>query len=233
MIERIWASEPPYNFDGTYFNVHMAKTYHPGLGFGWLPKPYQQPRPPIVIPSSSADSQSVRTAGRKGWGVVSSQLLTAEGTAANWRNFCLGCEEAGRTPNGNDWRVCRSILVAATDEEARARAFHPEGGYRHFFGHMFKVFAMLGRLGQFKSRPDMRDEDVTVDTMIEQRLIYGSPKTVLDQLIALRKEAGPFGTLLLTAVDWGGPNAAWERESLSRIAQEVMPAFRERIAAAA
>ena len=233
MIERIWASEPPYDIQGMYFNVRMAKTYNPGLGFGWLPKPYQQPRPPIVIPSSSADSMSVRVAGRKGWGVVTSQLLTAEGAATNWRNFALGCQEAGRKPNGDDWRLCRSILVAATDEEARARAFHPESGYRHFFGHMYKVFAMLGRLGQFKARPDMREEDVTVDMMIEQRAIYGSPKTVVEKLIALRREVGPFGTLLLTAVDWAGPNAAWERELLSRIAQEVMPAFRERIAAAA
>jgi hypothetical protein len=36
----------------------------------------------------------------------------------------------------------------------------------------------------------------------------------------------------LSAVDWGGPNAAWERESWSRLAQEVMPAFREKTKAA-
>jgi hypothetical protein len=33
-------------------------------------------------------------------------------------------------------------------------------------------------------------------------------------------------------MDWAGPNAAWERESLSRLAQEVMPAFRQQTAAA-
>ena len=55
---------------------------------------------------------------------------------------------------------------------------------------------------------------------------------MLAKLIALREEAGPFGTLLLSAIDWSGPNAAWERESLSRIALEVMPAFREQTAAA-
>ena len=62
--------------------------------------------------------------------------------------------------------------------------------------------------------------------------IFGSPETVLAELIALRREAGPFGTLLLTAVDWAGPNAAWERESLRRLAQEVMPALRQETAAA-
>jgi hypothetical protein len=31
---------------------------------------------------------------------------------------------------------------------------------------------------------------------------------------------------LLSTVDWAGPNAAWERESWSRLAEEVMPALR-------
>ena len=143
-----------------------------------------------------------------------------------------GCREAGRPANGSDWRICRTIHVAATDEEARAHLYSAESGYRHFYGHMHKVYSQLGRLGVLKARPDMRDDEVTVDTFIEQRTIFGSPKTVLAELIALRETAGPFGTLLLSAVDWAGPNAAWERESLSRLAQEVMPALREQTAAA-
>jgi hypothetical protein len=37
---------------------------------------------------------------------------------------------------------------------------------------------------------------------------------------------GPFGTLLVTCVDWGGANAAWGRESMHRLAEEVMPIVR-------
>ena len=62
-------------------------------------------------------------------------------------------------------------------------------------------------------------------------MIFGSSRTVLAELTALREQAGPFGTLLLSAVDWAGPNAAWERESLTRVAQEVIPALREQLAA--
>jgi alkanesulfonate monooxygenase SsuD/methylene tetrahydromethanopterin reductase-like flavin-dependent oxidoreductase (luciferase family) len=138
-----------------------------------------------------------------------------------------GCEAAGRVADGANWRVCRSILVAGTDEEARARAFGAESGHRHFFGHMHKVYTQLGRLSVLKARPDMRDDEVTVDTFIEQRLIYGSPRTVLEKLIALHQQVGPFGCLLLSTVDWAGPNAAWERESWSRLTEEVMPALRD------
>jgi hypothetical protein len=97
---------------------------------------------------------------------------------------------------------------------------------------MHKVYSQLGRLGVLKTRPDMRDDEVTIETFIEQRTIYGSPKTVLSELVALRRTAGPFGTLLLSCIDWTGPNAAWERESLSRLAQEVISALREQTAAA-
>jgi len=84
-----------------------------------------------------------------------------------------------------------------------------------------------------KPRPDMPDDAVTVDGIIESRVIFGSPRSVLDQLIALRDTAGPFGSLLMTGVDWSGPNEAWERQSMRRLAEEVMPRLSQHAAAQA
>ena len=72
----------------------------------------------------------------------------------------------------------------------------------------------------------MPDAELTVDAIIDGRVIYGSPQTVADKLIAHRDAVGPFGTLLVTGVDWGGPNGAWGRESMHRLAEEVMPLVR-------
>ena len=58
MIERIWASDPPYDFSGTYWTTRIKDTVNPAMHFGWLPKPYQKPRPPIAIPCSTPDSAS-------------------------------------------------------------------------------------------------------------------------------------------------------------------------------
>ena len=77
----------------------------------------------------------------------------------------------------------------------------------------------------------MTDEEATVEVITEGSVIYGSPKTFLDKLVALREEVGPFGTLLMTGLDWSGPNGAWERESMRLLAQEVMPKFRQHAAA--
>jgi hypothetical protein len=84
-----------------------------------------------------------------------------------------------------------------------------------------------------KPDPDMSDAEATVDVITEGSMLHGAPKTFLDKLVALRDEAGPFGTLLMTGLDWSGPNREWERQSMRLLAQEVMPKFRQHVAAKA
>ena len=73
----------------------------------------------------------------------------------------------------------------------------------------------------------MSDEEATVEAIAEGCSLYGSPKTLLDKLVAFREEVGPFGTLLMTGLDWAGPNEAWERQSMQLLAEEVMPKFHQ------
>ena len=84
-----------------------------------------------------------------------------------------------------------------------------------------------------KPRPDMPDKEATVEAIIDGCTLYGSPRTMLDKLVAFREEVGPFETLLMTGVDWAGPNEAWERQSMQLLAEEVMPKFRQHVLARA
>jgi len=56
-------------------------------------------------------------------------------------------------------------------------------------------------------------------------VIAGSPRRVLDQLVALRDEVGHFGTLLMGGHDWDQPKL-WRR-SMELLATEVLPPFAE------
>jgi alkanesulfonate monooxygenase SsuD/methylene tetrahydromethanopterin reductase-like flavin-dependent oxidoreductase (luciferase family) len=230
MIEQIWAQDPPYDIKGEFWNVKVKDSLLLEVGFGHMPKPFQRPRPPICIPSATPNSKSTYVCGQRGWGPVSSALLPGGALIPHWRNYRQGCLDAGREVDPRNWRVVRSVLVASTDEEARARAFSAEGSLRYFFGHMFKVFRNNNLLDALRPRPGMPDNEITIDGIIESRLIHGSPRTVAMALAQLRKQVGPFGTLLVSGMDWTGPNAAWERESLTRLAQEVLPILREQIA---
>ncbi len=233
MIEKIWAQDPPYDIAGEFWNTRISRTVNPGLGIGFIPKPYQQPRPPICVTAASPNSNTVRIAGQRGWGPISSAFLTAEGVATHWDMLRKGAAEAGRAPADKAWRVARCIHVAPSDAEARERVMNPRSSYHHYFAYFREILGGLGRLAALKPRPDMPDKDVTVEGILKSRLIYGSPQTVLDKLVALRDRAGPFGSLLFTGVDWGGPNEAWERESMRRLAEEIMPRLSQHAAACA
>lgn len=223
MIKQIWSQDPPYAIEGEFWKANIQKAISAELGLGYLPKPYQKPHPQICIPAATPGSDNVRRAGAEGWGAVSSGLMSAAGLTSHWEKFRQGCDEAGREALGANWRIGRNIFVAPTDEEARRRIMHPSSAYQHYLGYMRTVLGNIGKLVALKPTPDTPDDALTVNSIIEAKVIFGSPRTVADKLLALREKAGPFGTVLVTGVDWTGPNEEWERESLSLLAREVMP----------
>ncbi len=233
IIARIWAQDPPYEFDGEFWQFGIRKAINRELGIGFMPRPLRKGGPPVCVAVSSANSPTVRVAAQRGWGPISSALAPHEVIASHWEDYSTGCAAAGRVPNGDDWRVASYVLIAGSDEEARERVFAPDSSYRYTFGYLYEVLKRSGRLANLKPRRDMRDEDLTVDAIIKGRVLYGSPETVASRLIAFRDRVGPFGTLLVTGVDWGGRNDAWGRESMRRLVEEVMPIVRRHAAAQA
>jgi alkanesulfonate monooxygenase SsuD/methylene tetrahydromethanopterin reductase-like flavin-dependent oxidoreductase (luciferase family) len=227
MITRIWAQDPPYDFAGEFWTVRIKDGIVPELGIGFMPKPYQQPHPPIFISLASPHSASAKTAAMKGWGMISANIIPSWSVASHWTVYSDACCSAGITPRGDNWRVARNVLIAPSDAEARERVFGDAGSNYYFYTYMREVLDRVGLLMILKPQPDMPDDDATVQAITEECVIYGSSRTVLDKLVAFRERVGPFGGLLLTGLDWGGPNQAWERESMRALAGDVMPKFRQ------
>jgi len=182
--------------------------------------------PPICVAISSPGSPTARIAGARGWGPVTSGLTSVGAAVSHWKLYGEGCREADRVPDRADWRVVKYVHVAGTDAEARARVYSEQSAYRYAFGYLYEVLKRAGRLVGLKSHPDQPDSEVTVESVIEARVIYGSPQTVAEKLLAFRQQVGPFGHVLVTGMDWGGPNREWEQESMQRLAEEVMPLVR-------
>jgi len=233
MIKQIWAQDPPYDLQGEFWNFSISDAIMPELGVGFMPKPYQKPHPPISISLASPNSSSARTAGEQGWGIISANIIPTYSVATHWDIYSKACAERGIKPSGENWRVSRNVLVAPTDADAEERVFGEQASNRYFFTYIRDVLDRVGILVILKPRPDMPDDEATPDAILKECVIYGSPKTVLDKLVAFRDRVGPFGTLLMTGMDWGGPNGAWEREGMTLLAQEVMPKFRQHVSAVA
>lgn len=233
IMQRIWAQDPPYDLPGEFRSVKLKEAIIPGLGIGYMPKPFQKSGPPVTMSVSSRNSPTARVAGQHGWGILSGNNMPANAVATHWQSYRKACADAGRTARSENWRVARNIMVAPSDAEARDRVFSVQGSNHYFYTYMREVLSRVGILSVMKPDPDMPDEQATVEVITEGCVVYGSPQTMLDKLVALRDEVGPFGTLLMTGLDWSGPNRAWERESMRLLAQEVMPKFRQHATAQA
>jgi alkanesulfonate monooxygenase SsuD/methylene tetrahydromethanopterin reductase-like flavin-dependent oxidoreductase (luciferase family) len=227
MIERIWAQDPPYRLKGEFWDISIENGINARLGVGFMPKPYQKPRPPIFTSLASPSSSSAKTAAQKGWGIISANIIPTYSVATHWAIYSEACREAGIEPRSENWRVARNIMVAPTDAQAEERVFGPQASNSYFYTYMREVLDSVGLLIILKPRPDMPDAEATPKAITAECAIHGSPKTVLDKLVAFRDTVGPFGGLLMTGLDWGGLNAEWERESMRLLAQEVIPKFRQ------
>ena len=223
-ILNLWAQDPPYEIDGRFWKISLKENIWPEFKVGYLPRPYQQPHPPIALSLLTPNSSSARTAGERGWIPVSGQFFHRRYLRGHWERYAEGCEQAGRRPDPDVWRVSRSVLVTETDAEAEDYLADPDNVlsfYYRFFHYSFST----ARKALFMLKPDleMPDEDVTVDTIKRALIIAGSPHRVLDQLVALRDEVGHFGTLLMDGHDWDQPKL-WRR-SMELLATDVMPKF--------
>jgi len=228
-IQRIWSQEPPYALKGEFWTIEIKDAIVGALGVGFMPKPYQKGGPPISVSLASPHSSSARTAALKGWGMISANIIPTYSVASHWEVYSKACGEAGIPPRGDIWRVARNVLVAPSDAAAHDRVLGDAGSNHYFFSYIREVLRSVGLLAILKPRPDMPDEEADVEAITRECVICGSPKTVLDKLVAFRERVGPFSTLLMTGLDWGGPNAAWERESMHLLSQDVMPKFRQHV----
>jgi len=78
-----------------------------------------------------------------------------------------------------------------------------------------------GRLGLFGVTPNQPLEEITLQQSLRTQVIAGTVDSVVDQIIALREEVGPFGTLVYTGLDWADKKLA--QRSMILMAEEVMP----------
>ena len=233
MIERIWSQDPPYELKGEFWDISLKDGIVPNLGIGFMPKPFQQPHPPISISLASPSSSSAKTAADKGWGMISANIIPTYSVASHWKVYSDACRAKGIAPRGDNWRVARNLMVAPSDAEAKDRVFSTQASNQYFYTYMREVLNRVGLLVILKPKPDMPDAEATVEAITEECVLYGSPSTLLDKLVAFRDKVGPFGTLLQTGLDWGGKNREWEHESMRLLAHEVMPKLKQHVQAQA
>lgn len=217
----IWGGEPPYDIDGRFWKVSTARTYLAETGMGTIPKPLQRPHPPIVVTAVAPFSKGIAEAAARGWDPISANFLLPVWVRSHWGKYVEGCERAGRPADPANWRIAKTVFVAEDEATARRYATGPDSPYRYYYNSLFKKLKRRGALGVFKTDPKMPDDEVTLDSVIDQLVIHGTPARVADAIEAFRETTGPFGTLLYAGLDWADRDLA--RRSMILTAEKVIP----------
>src|SRR6516165_5140504 len=198
----IWQGDPPYGLTGRFWNVSVERHFMPGIGQGFIAKPLQRPHPPIVATVVAPFSKGVTEAAARGWEPISANFLMPAWVKSHWPKYVEGCQRGGRPADPANWRVAKSIFVANDSATAKAYATDPDGPYVGYYRSLFTKLKRNGRIELFKTRSDQPDEEVTLEAICEKLIIYGTPDSVADQILAFQEDVGRFGTILYAAKDW-------------------------------
>jgi alkanesulfonate monooxygenase SsuD/methylene tetrahydromethanopterin reductase-like flavin-dependent oxidoreductase (luciferase family) len=219
-IIRLW-DEGPFDHDGRFFKIRRPEDRsHWEVGFHMMP--YQQPHPPIAVAGTSPRSETLELAGERGWIPMSGGLVHPSFLADTWGSVERGAERSGLKPSRADWRVAREVYIAEDSNKAREDAMNGPFG-RDFVQYWQKLIGNGPRgLDIYKVDPEMPDEAVTPEYMMENFWIVGDPEECTEKIRKVYEDSGGFGTLLVQTSDWGRDTNKAHR-SLELLAKEVLP----------
>jgi alkanesulfonate monooxygenase SsuD/methylene tetrahydromethanopterin reductase-like flavin-dependent oxidoreductase (luciferase family) len=190
-------------------------------GMGVHMAPFQQPYPPIAVAGLNAYSETLVLAGERGWIPMSINLVPVPTLLTHWAAFETGAARTGARTDRQKWRIARDIYVAETTEEARQQA-RAGAQARVFEEYFLPLLTYAKQLFLFKSNQSMPDEDITVDWLMDNIWLVGSPDDVARRIRELHSAVGGFGTVLQLIYDWGDQEDC-NRRSMELLAHEVIP----------
>ena len=222
LILAAWTKPGPFAWEGKYYHFPHVNLW---------PRVYQQPHPPVWIPSQGS-RETIEYAADPSRKYV--YLQTAAPAATLFKTMQTYREEANRrgyeaTPDQLGWSI--KIYVAETDAIARAEAKEHVEAFANKFLRMPQEYllppgytSMASMKGLINSRKTITGGYRTMEQMIEQgTFICGSPQTVIDQLAEYQRRGG--FNIVMAGLHFGTLPHALTKKNIEIFAREVMPAL--------
>ncbi|MDQ0315040.1 LLM class flavin-dependent oxidoreductase [Amorphus orientalis] len=228
LIVRAWTETGPFAFEGKHYQFEYVNLW---------PRPYQEPHPPIWIPSQGS-SETIEWASHPDRRYTYLQTFTPVAMLAKYMQMYRDkAAEHGyeATEEQLGWSV--PMYVAETDEAARREAKPHIEAFLNKFLRMPKemllppgYLSLKSMMGVMKAKSAIGGKQTIDDVIDKGMFICGSPETVRQQLEEYRKQIG-FGHLL-SLLQFGTLPADLTRKNMELYAGEVMPYLRQSAAAA-
>ena len=219
LIIQLWNDPKPGVYKSKWWEFTVPEEIEE-YGQRWHMKPYQQPHPPIGVAGVSPKSETLLLAGERGYIPMSINIVPVATVAGHWGSVQEGAARSGKTPERSLWRIAREVYVADTTEEARKDVL--EGTMaRDFRDYFLRILPHAKLLDLVKTDENMPDSDVTVEYLLDNIFVVGSPEVVAQKIRDIYDEVGGFGVLLTMGHEWE-PRENWLR-SQTLLANEVLP----------
>lgn len=200
LITRAWTAEQPFDHRGKFWQFDDVEV---------LPRPLQQPYPPIW--QATASPEGLRRCIANDWGVMLPQGLAVPQVRAIVEDYRRALAEVGKPFDASKLVLARALYVARDDETAWDVADRP---YQIFRENVARLSAAPG------TPPPNRNPFETVD--LRATAMFGSPATCGDML----EELQAMGLEYVIFFDhMAGLSHAQVIESLDRFAGDVAPRF--------
>ncbi len=189
-----------------------------------VPKPYQQPHPPIWMMVSS--ERTARLAAQRGYAAMAAGTETAM-----LRDYVevyaevRSSHEGRQFARGEGWAVSRPVHVASTMEEARKTFEIPVICQREFQLNNRNPGVHVRRLYSDPGDAIPQRSELSWELLLERAMLAGPPEHVVEQVQELRDVCGIDN--LITFMDAGGVPHDKIMRSLELFGTKVMPAFKE------
>ncbi|MFZ4406335.1 MAG: LLM class flavin-dependent oxidoreductase [Paracraurococcus sp.] len=222
LIMAAWTRPGPFPWEGKYYHFPHVNLW---------PRVYQQPHPPVWIPSQGS-RETIEFAADPARRYV--YLQTAAPAATLFKTMQSYREEANRqgyesTPDQLGWSI--KIYVAETDAQAREEAKPHVEAFANKFLRMPQEYllppgytSMASMKGLINSRKTITGGYRTMEQMLEQgTFICGSPQTVIEQLAEYQRRGG--FNIVMAGLHFGTLPHALTLKNIEIFAREVMPAL--------
>lgn len=224
LILKSWTQPGPFSFDGKHFNLRYVNLW---------PRPYQQPHPPIWIPSQGS-SETVVWASHPDRKYPFLVTFSAAELVIRYLNaYRDQARQYGYEPDEGQFGWACPLYVAETDERARQEAGRAvETLFNDFLRMPLEMLVPPGYTSQssmknfFKMRKAVGGRrDMSADYLIESgTALIGSPKTVRAKIEEMRDKTG-IG-IFLPMCQFGILSDELAKRSIEMFASEVMPHLR-------
>ena len=215
VLTRAWTSIEPFDHRGEFWSFNDMTV---------LPRPVQQPHPPVYVAASGADS--VARVVRNDWNLLIGQGET-HGQVAGQIAFyqdALAEAEADYTPQRVV--VARAMYAAPSTEQARRDAEIPFMWFKQTGQEVSappdqRLDLLPDEYAAYRSRysPDARFD---YNAMCDNVMLFGSPDHIAERVGRLRDSGAEN---LIFFVNFGGIEHQKVLDSLELFAAKVMPQF--------